>query len=288
MLTAKKLAEKIGGCLIGADVPLKTLVEAADSAKEHSVCLAIARKALDSLKNPYCVILSKENPELTCPQIITDKGKEVLIELLDIFYPEKTAPFVSDKAFIDPSAQLGKNVTIYPFVFIGANVKIGDNTILYPGVAVYADCVVGKNCIIHANSVIGADGFGYIQGQDGRQRKVPQKGNVIIEDDVEIGAGSCVDRATLVSTVIGQGSKLDNKVFVAHNVRIGHNCILAGGASVAGSSTLGDNVVLAGNAGIGDNISIGSSKPDVNNFLYFLFTYIFVINISGVSVRNYK
>jgi UDP-3-O-[3-hydroxymyristoyl] glucosamine N-acyltransferase len=107
--------------------------------------------------------------------------------------------------------------------------------------------------------VIGADGFGYIQDKDGRQRKVPQKGKVIIEDDVEIGANSCVDRATISATVIGQGTKIDNKVHIGHNVKIGQNCILAGSSNVAGSATLGDNVVLAGNAGVGDNISIGSN-----------------------------
>jgi len=259
MLTAKSLAEKIGGRLAGADIPLKILVEAADCAKEHSVCLAINRKALAVLKNPCCVILNKENPELDCPQIITDKGKEVLLELLDIFYPETVTPFVSDKAVVEPTASLGKSVTIYPLVYIGANAKIGDNTILYPGVVVYENCVIGKDCIIHANSIIGADGFGYIQDKDGRQRKVPQKGNVIIEDDVEIGASSSIDRATLSSTIIGQGSKLDNKVFIAHNVKVGRNCILVGGTSIAGSTTIGDNVVLAGNVGIADNLNIGSN-----------------------------
>lgn len=259
MISAQELAAKIGGRLIGAEVQLNALVEAVDCAREHTVCLAIARKALDKLNNPYCVIVNKENPELNCPQIITEKGKEVLIELLDIFYPPQANPFVSDQAFVDPSAQIGQNVTIYPLAYVGARAQIGNNTILYPGAVIYADCVVGKNCIIHANSVIGADGFGYIQDKDGRQIKVPQRGNVIVEDEVEIGANSCIDRATLSSTVIGQGSKLDNKVHVAHNVRIGKNCILAGSANVAGSSTLGDNVVLAGNAGVGDNISIGSN-----------------------------
>ncbi|MDR1997111.1 MAG: UDP-3-O-(3-hydroxymyristoyl)glucosamine N-acyltransferase [Candidatus Margulisbacteria bacterium] len=261
MLTAKELAEKIGGRLVGTDVQLTALVEAADCARPGSVCLAVLRKALDELKGrtPHCVILNKDLPELACPRIITDKGKEVLIELLEIFFPEQPTAGVSDRAFIDPSAALGRNVTVYPLVYIGARARIGDNTILYPGVVVYAGCVVGRDCIIQANAVIGADGFGYVQDKTGRQVKVPQRGNVLIEDGVEIGANTSIDRATLSSTIIGQGTKLDNKVHVAHNVRIGRNCVLAGGASVAGSSTLGDNVVLAGNAGVGDNITIGSN-----------------------------
>jgi UDP-3-O-[3-hydroxymyristoyl] glucosamine N-acyltransferase len=261
MLTARALAEKIGGQLLGRDIPLKFLVEAADCARAESVCLGLARKTLTELKDkkPNCLILNEDLPEFSCPKIITAKGKEVLIELLNIFYPEPEKAGVSEKAFVDPTARLGQNVTIYPQAFVGKNAVIGDNAILYAGAVVYADCVVGKNCIIHANAVIGADGFGYIQDKDGRQRKVPQKGRVIIEDEVEIGANTCVDRATIAATVIGQGTKIDNRVHIAHNARIGKNCILAGGAGVAGSSTLGDNVVLAGNAGVGDNISIGSN-----------------------------
>ncbi|GBR74347.1 UDP-3-O-[3-hydroxymyristoyl] glucosamine N-acyltransferase [Candidatus Termititenax aidoneus] len=261
MLTAQALAEKIGGQLIGQDIPLKFLVEAADCARAESVCLGLARKTLTALKEqkPNCLILNKDLPEFSCPKIITAKGKEVLIDLLNIFYPEPEKTGVSEKAFVDPTAVIGQDVTIYPQAFVGRQAVIGDNTILYAGAVVYADCVIGKNCIVHANAVIGADGFGYVQDEDGRQLKVPQRGRVIIEDDVEIGANTCIDRATISATVIGQGTKIDNKVHIAHNVKIGKNCILVGASNVAGSSTLGDNVVLAGNAGVGDNISIGSN-----------------------------
>ncbi|MDR1452614.1 MAG: UDP-3-O-(3-hydroxymyristoyl)glucosamine N-acyltransferase [Candidatus Margulisbacteria bacterium] len=261
MLTARALAEKIGGQLFGQDLPLRFLVEAADCARAESVCLGLARKTLAKLqdKKPNCLILNQDRPEFSCPKIITAKGKEVLIELLNIFYPASEKTGVAERAFVDPTAVIGRNVTIYPQAFVGKNAVIGDNTILYAGAVVYADCVIGKNCIIHANAVIGADGFGYIQDENGRHIKVPQKGKVIIEDEVEIGANTCIDRATIAATVIGQGTKIDNKAHIAHNVRIGKNCILAGATNVAGSSTLGDNVVLAGNAGVGDNISIGSN-----------------------------
>ncbi|MDR2430989.1 MAG: UDP-3-O-(3-hydroxymyristoyl)glucosamine N-acyltransferase [Candidatus Margulisbacteria bacterium] len=260
MLTAKALAEKIGGRLEGADVKLSALVETADCARDGALCLAVTRRAVDEIKNkkPHCVVLRQDLPELGCPRIITDKGKEVLIELLNIFYPQKVKPAVSDRAFIEPSARLGQDVTIYPLVYVGANVRIGGGTVLYPGAVVYAGCVIGRNCIIHAGAVIGADGFGYVRDKDGRQVKVPQKGIVIIEDDVEVGANTSIDRATLSATVIGRGTKIDNKVQIAHNVRIGRNCILAGSSNVAGSAVLGDNVIVAGNAGISDNITVGN------------------------------
>ena len=260
MLSAGTLAEKIGGHLVGADVPLKELVEVEDCARPGAVCLAVSRRALAKLKNPYCVVLQKDIPELACPKIIAPQGKAVLIDLLKIFYPEQAAPGVSERAFIAPGAVLGKDVTIYPLVYVGGNVRVGDNTVLHPGVVVYADCVIGKNCIIHANAVIGADGFGFIQDADGRQQKVPQKGAVIIEDDVEIGANTSIDRATLKATVIGRGTKIDNKVQIGHNVQIGRNCILAGAVNVAGSAVLGDNVLVAGNSGIADNITIGANS----------------------------
>jgi len=259
MLSAGALAEKIGGHLLGADVPLKELVEIEDSARPGSVCLAVSRKALSQLKNPYCVVLQKDIPELNCPKIIAKQGKAALIDLLKIFYPEQAVPGISERAFIAPGAVLGKNVTIHPLVYLGENVRVGDNTILYPGVVVYADCVLGKNCIIHANTVIGADGFGYIQDAAGCQQKVPQKGTVIIEDEVEIGANTSIDRATLKATVIGRGTKIDNKVQIGHNVKIGRNCILAGAVNVAGSAVLGDNVIIAGNSGIADNITVGAN-----------------------------
>lgn len=164
--------------------------------------------------------------------------------------------FVGAFSYVGDKVKVGDNVKIFPGVVIGDNVTVGDNTILHAGVKIYFDCVVGKNVIIHAGTVIGGDGFGYALQADGIQRKVPQIGNVIIEDRVEIGANATIDRATMGSTIIREGAKLDNLVQVAHNVEVGSNSVLAAQSGISGSSKLGKNVVLGGQAGIAGHITI--------------------------------
>jgi UDP-3-O-[3-hydroxymyristoyl] glucosamine N-acyltransferase len=144
--------------------------------------------------------------------------------------------FVGAFAYIGDNVKVGSNVKIYPNAYIGNNVTIGDNTILHPGVRIYHDCVVGKYVSIHAGTVIGSDGFGFAPQADGSFKKVPQIGNVIIEDNVEIGANSTIDRATMGSTLIKSGAKLDNLIQVAHNVEVGHNTVIAAQAGVSGST----------------------------------------------------
>lgn len=159
-------------------------------------------------------------------------------------------------ASIGKNCKIGKNVKIYSNVVIGDNVEIGDNTVIYANVSIYLHCIVGANCIIHAGAVIGSDGFGFAPQPDGTYSKIPQTGNVIIEDDVEIGANTCLDRATMGSTIIRKGAKLDNLVQIAHNVEIGENTVIAGGSAIAGSAKLGKNVVVAGQVGIVGHITI--------------------------------
>ncbi|MGZ3865789.1 MAG: UDP-3-O-(3-hydroxymyristoyl)glucosamine N-acyltransferase [Bacteroidia bacterium] len=158
--------------------------------------------------------------------------------------------YVGAFAYISENVTLGKNVKIYPHVFIGDNCKIGDNTTIYSGAKIYTETIIGNDCTLHAGCVLGADGFGFAPNSENNYKKVPQIGNVVIEDNVEIGANTTIDRATLGSTIIRKGSKLDNLVQIAHNVEIGENCVLAGGSFVAGSSKLGKNIMMGGQAGV--------------------------------------
>ena len=164
--------------------------------------------------------------------------------------------FIGAFAYIGEHVQIGNNVKLFPGVVIGDNVKIADNTILHAGVKVYNHCVIGKNVTIHAGTVIGSDGFGFAPQPDGTFKKVPQIGNVVIEDHVEIGSNATIDRATIGSTIIKKGAKLDNLIQVAHNVEVGENTVIAAQAGVSGSTKLGKNVMIGGQAGIVGHLSI--------------------------------
>lgn len=166
--------------------------------------------------------------------------------------------YVGAFAYIGKNVKLGKGVKIFPQVYIGDNAQIGNYTILYPGVKIYHNCVVGSNCILHAGVVIGADGFGFAP-TDGHYNKIPQIGNVIVEDDVEIGANTTIDRATMGSTVIHRGVKLDNLIQIAHNCEIGANTVMAAQGGVAGSAKVGENCMVGGQVGIAGHIAVGNN-----------------------------
>jgi UDP-3-O-[3-hydroxymyristoyl] glucosamine N-acyltransferase len=167
-----------------------------------------------------------------------------------------TGTSVGAFSVVEAGAVIGDYCTIYPQVFIGRNVHIGAGTVLHPGVRIYFDCQIGQNCVIHANTVIGADGFGFAPQPDGTWKKIPQVGNVVIEDNVEVGANTCIDRAALGSTTIRQGAKLDNLVQVAHNVEIGENAALAAQVGIAGSARIGAQSMLGGQVGVAGHISL--------------------------------
>ena len=167
--------------------------------------------------------------------------------------------YIGAFAYIGKNVQLGKGVQIYPHTYIGDNVKIGDNTILYSGVKVYYNCVIGNDCILHAGVVIGSDGFGFEPDAKGVNQKLPQIGNVIIEDDVEIGANTTVDRAMMGSTIIRRNAKLDNLVQVAHNVEIGESTFMCAQVGVAGSTKVGGHCILAGQVGVAGHITIADN-----------------------------
>jgi UDP-3-O-[3-hydroxymyristoyl] glucosamine N-acyltransferase len=158
--------------------------------------------------------------------------------------------FVGAFTYIGENVTVKNNVKLFPQVYLGDNVIIDEDTILYPGVKIYHDCVVGKNVTIHAGSVIGGDGFGFAPQVDGTFKKVPQIGNVVIQDNVEIGANATIDRATIGSTLIMEGAKLDNLIQIAHNVEVGHHTVVAAQAGVSGSTKIGNNVMIGGQAGI--------------------------------------
>ncbi|HSD07273.1 UDP-3-O-(3-hydroxymyristoyl)glucosamine N-acyltransferase [Flavobacterium sp.] len=167
--------------------------------------------------------------------------------------------YLGSFSYIGDNVTLGDNVKIYPGSFIGDNVNIGHNVIIFAGAKIYSETVIGNNCTIHSGAVIGADGFGYAPNEDGTYDKIPQIGNVIIEDNVDIGANSTIDRATLGSTVIRAGVKIDNQVQIAHNVEIGRNTVIAAQTGIAGSTKLGENGMIGGQVGIVGHLTIGNN-----------------------------
>ena len=166
--------------------------------------------------------------------------------------------YVGAFAYIGSGVTIGENVQIYPQAYIGDNVTIADGSIIYSGVKIYHHTRIGRNCILHSGVVVGADGFGFAPNPDGHYSKIPQIGNVVIEDNVEIGANTTVDRATMGSTIIHSGTKLDNLIQVAHNVRVGHNTVVAAQAGIAGSAQVGDQCMIGGQVGVAGHITVGN------------------------------
>ncbi len=167
-----------------------------------------------------------------------------------------TNVYVASTAYIADGASVGNNTKIYPQVFVGDNAKIGNNCVLFAGVKIYNDCLIGDNCIIHAGTVIGSDGFGFAPQADRSYKKIPQTGNVIVENDVEIGSNCSIDRATMGSTIIRKGVKLDNLIQIAHNVEIGEHTVIAGQTGIAGSTKIGKHCIIAGQVGVVGHITV--------------------------------
>ncbi|MEK7812440.1 MAG: UDP-3-O-(3-hydroxymyristoyl)glucosamine N-acyltransferase [Candidatus Desantisbacteria bacterium] len=213
--------------------------------------------------------------EGTIPSIRVKNPRLALSLLLNLFYPqEKPTPSIHPSSIIAADVQLGKGVTIYPhvvvdkgaiigdnvilypFVYVGKAAQIGDETIIHSNVTLYENTIIGKKVIIHSGCVIGADGFGYVK-VDEIHHKIPQTGNVILEDGVEIGANTTIDRATIGSTIIGSGTKIDNLVQIGHNVKVGKNCILVAQSAIGGSAIIEDGVIVAGKGAVSDHVIIG-------------------------------
>ncbi len=265
------IAKEIGVSFEGEDLEINgihTLDEAGadqmsflDNSKyiaslETTKAAAVLCNAAAASKVPSgCIALIDEEPylklalasKLFAPDVIETEGPEALIG-------ENT--FVAPTAYIGKGSVVGKNVKILPGVFVGDNVHIGDNTVLYANVSVYRDCVIGKNCIVHSGTSIGSDGFGFAHTKLGEHVKIYQNGNVVIEDDVEIGSNCAIDRAVFGSTMIRKGCKIDNLVQFGHNVDIGEYSILVAQCGIAGSTRLGRNVVMGGQSATAGHLEI--------------------------------
>ena len=214
--------------------------------------------------------------EVKATLIRVDDPYQAFASLLDLVQQAKTQKSgIEQPSFIDVSATLGSDVyigafayigqnsttgnhvKIYPQTYIGSNVTIGDNTLIYAGAKIYDGTVIGSNCIIHAGAVIGSDGFGFAPKPDGSYQKIPQVGNVILEDDVEVGANTTIDCSTMGSTIIRKGVKLDNLIQIAHNCEVGENTVMAALVGIAGSTKIGKNCMFGGQVGIAGHITIG-------------------------------
>lgn len=167
--------------------------------------------------------------------------------------------YLGSFSYVGKNVKIGNNVKIYPNTFIGDNVIIGDNCVFFAGVRIYSETEIGNNCTIHSGTIIGSDGFGFAPSEDGTYSKIPQIGNVILEDNVEVGSCTTIDRATLGSTIIRKGVKLDNQIQIAHNVEIGENTVIASQTGIAGSTKIGKNCMIGGQVGVVGHITIGDN-----------------------------
>jgi UDP-3-O-[3-hydroxymyristoyl] glucosamine N-acyltransferase len=214
--------------------------------------VAAVKPTLIRVENVYAALgtLLSKYEEIDRPQGISslasiDSGVEI---------PEDA--YVGPFAIIEKGVKIGRGARVYPHVYIGSHCSIGEQVTLYPAVIIYHNCVIGDRCIVHSNTVIGSDGFGFSKGENGHFTKISQVGNVVIEDDVEIGANTVIDRATMGSTIIRKGAKLDNLIQVAHNVEIGESTAVAAQAGIAGSTKIGKNVLIGGQAGFVGHIEV--------------------------------
>lgn len=288
----REIASIIGGHIIGnPEIDITGISNIKDAQRGDITFIADKKSQQYAYATNASAIIAKDKIEgISASIVITDNPRLAFAKALEIFYRKPSIPSgVSKEALIGKGVNLGNDVTIFPFVYIADNVTIGDHviifpfvyignnvfigedTLIYPNVTIRENVKVGKKVIIHSGAVIGSDGFGYVQDK-GKNYKIPQVGGVIIEDDVEIGANVTIDRATLGNTIIGKGTKIDNLIQIAHNVKIGKDCLMAAQVGIAGSTELGDRVMLAGQVGIADHKHISDdvivgAKSGVSNNL---------------------
>lgn len=279
--SAKQIGALIGGKVIGDSDRKVSNVAGLETAKEGDLCFLSDEKYVSYLPTTQAsVVMMTESivfkEETPATLILVPNARSAMAQLLQLvakainpvrkgveqpsFISEGVVvpddAYIGAFAYIGKNVKLGKGVQIYPQVFLGDNVVVGDNTILYSGVKVYYNCVVGKDCILHSGVVIGGDGFGFEPDTEGVYQKVPQIGKVVIEDDVEIGANTTVDRAMMGETRIKKNTKLDNLVQVAHNVEVGESTVLCAQVGIAGSTKIGNHCMLTGQVGVAGHIEI--------------------------------
>ena len=287
--SAQQIAALLGGKLIGNPNTMVSDVAPIESAQPHQLAFITDEKYLPFLQTTQAGVVLVTSSLIEEKQfsifnfqfsiITVANARGAMAQLLQIASKAMNPPksgieqpsFISEGvavpedayigafAYIGKNVRLGKGVQIYPNTFIGDNVTIGDNTLLYAGVRIYQNCHIGANCILHAGSVVGADGFGFEPDAQGVNQKIPQIGNVVIEDDVEIGANTTIDRAMMGSTIIRKNAKIDNLVQIGHNVEIGESTFLCGQAGVAGSTKIGKHCILAGQVGVAGHLEIADN-----------------------------
>ena len=272
-LTAKEIAERIGGTVEGNPQVRVSAPARIEYGRPGTVCFYANPKYesyLYDCKADIIIVARDFEPRqpLTATLIRVDDPYEGITSLLGMFDSLKNgkpcgnrfwARWLDYRNYISSTARIGRGTHLYSQVHIGRKVKIGRNCIIYPGVRIYRDCVIGDNCIIHANAVIGADGFGFNRLEDGTYAKIPQTGNVVIGNNVEIGACTTVDRAMMGSTLIHDGVKIDNLCQIAHNVEIGENTVISAQCGIAGSTKVGRNCIIAGQSGLADHITVADN-----------------------------
>lgn len=282
--SAQQIALLLGGKLIGNASAMVSDVAPIEHAEAKHLSFVTEEKYIPQLATTRAGVILVTESLVADPSVVNDSSALILVpnargamgQLLQLvaktmnparqgieqpsFVSEGVAvpedAYIGAFAYVGKNVRLGKGVQIYPHVFIGDNCVIGDNTILYSGVKIYYNCVVGKQCILHSGVVIGGDGFGFEPDAQGVNQKIPQIGNVIIEDDVEIGANSTVDRAMMGSTVVRKNAKIDNLVQVAHNVEVGESTFMCAQSGIAGSTKVGKHCILAGQVGVAGHIEI--------------------------------
>ena len=276
-LTLSQIHDLVGGTLHGNGAAVLSSLASLDDATPQALAFISNDKAA---RVPRAIkagglLVHRHLSEIDVPQIVVPNPLLAFAQVAQTFFIRPSAPRgiaadVSKGTGVtigtDPSiwpfvtlgdrVTIGARVTLYPGVFVGADCTVGDDSVLYPNVVVREGCSIGARAIIHSGTVIGADGFGYVQ-HEGRHQKIPQLGGVTIEDDVEVGANVTIDRATLGRTIIKQGTKIDNLVQIAHNVTVGEHDIIVAQVGIAGSTTIGHHVMIGGQAGLADHLTIG-------------------------------
>ncbi len=287
--SASQIAAIVNGEIIGSSSVIVTDLAKIEEGKEGTLSFLSNPKYEEFIyttKSSICIVNKDFIPVKPLPLSLTlikvENSYTCFAQLLELYdnlnkkeakieqpsFIDNSAVIGSDLylgafAYIGKNVEIGNNVVIYPNVYLGDNVKIGSNTILHPGVSIYFGCKIGENCIIHAGTVVGSDGFGFAPNSEGVFQKIPQIGNVIIENNVEIGSNCAIDRATMGSTFIREGVKIDNLCQIAHNVEIGENSALAALVAVAGSAKIGKRVMIGGQAAINGHLSIADDTKIV-------------------------
>ncbi len=278
--TAKQIAGYLKGEIVGDDGAKVNNVAKIEEGKAGCISFLANPKYTPYLYTTDSSIVLVNNDfviekEVKATIIKVEDAYKAFASLLDMYASAKEQPsgidrkskisrsakvgknaYVGAFTFIEKRAKVGNNAKIYPQVYIGNNVTIGDNVLLYPGVKIYEDCILGDNVTIHAGTIIGADGFGFAPSNSQDYKKIPQIGNVILEDNVEIGANSTIDRATMGSTIIRKGVKLDNLTQIGHNVEVGENTVMSAQCGVAGSTKIGKNCMFGGQVGVAPHITL--------------------------------